>query len=387
MEVIRGGERDCGQEVCGEVERRGARSAGGVDFWGQAPGTVADEGAYPAEGGHLGCGRRLERQRDLGGAGHQRQQYRPSPPSSGRGRVRGSAEAQTQSELRPAADFRWRVGGEIDRADLLAGPRRVRTLESSIAGGEGCRVEHRREGQRQHNREGFKKNILKPHRQQQWVIPPDANPGFIAAMEDVLETYQKPRDPDRPLVCLDETSKQLIIETRAPIPAKPGRAVRRDYEYERNGVANIFMMFAPLEGWRRVKVTDRHAASDYAQVLKELSDVHFPAAEQITLVQDNLSTHAPASLYAAFPAAEARRLVKRFEWHYTPKHGSWLDMAESELGVLSSQCLSRRIPDKQTLEKEVAAWQDHRNKHHAKADWQFTTNDARVKLKRLYPTF
>jgi len=219
------------------------------------------------------------------------------------------------------------------------------------------------------------------------VIAPDANAGFVAAMEDVLETYQKPRDPDRPLVCLDETSKQLIVETRAPIPVKPGQPARRDYEYERNGVANLFMIFAPLEGWRRVKVTDRHAAPDYAKVLKELSDEHFPNAEKIVLVQDNLSTHTAASLYAAFPAAEARRLVNRFEWHYTPKHGSWLDLAESELAVLTSQCLSRRIPDKQTLEREVAAWQDHRNKHHAKADWQFTSENARVKLKRLYPQF
>ena len=161
------------------------------------------------------------------------------------------------------------------------------------------------------------------------MIPPDANAGFVAAMEDVLETYQKPRDLDRPLVCVDETSKQLIVETRKPIPAKPGRVARHDYEYERNGVANIFMMFAPLEGWREVKVTDHHAAIDYAQVLKELSDVHFPNAKQIVLVQDNLSTHTAASLYTAFPADEARRLVKRFEWHYTPKHGSWLDMAES----------------------------------------------------------
>jgi len=219
------------------------------------------------------------------------------------------------------------------------------------------------------------------------VIPPDASAGFVAAMEDVLETYQKPRNPDRPLVCLDETSKQLIVETRTPIPAKPGKPARHDYEYERNGVANLFMMFAPLEGWRRVKVTDRHAAADYGQVLKELSDVHFPSAEKIVLVQDNLSTHTAASLYATFPAAEARRLAKRFEWHYTPKHGSWLDMAESELGVLSSQCLSRRIPDKQTLQTEVAAWQDYRNKHHTNPDWQFTTADARVKLKRLYPHF
>ena len=183
------------------------------------------------------------------------------------------------------------------------------------------------------------------------MIPPDANAGFVAAMEDVLETYQMPRDTDRPLVCLDETRKQLIVETRAPIPAKPGQSARHDYEYERNGVANLFMMFAPLEGWRRVEVTDRHAAADYATVLKDLSDVHFPGAEKIGLVQDNLSTHTPASLYAAFPAPEARRLAERFEWHYTPKHGSWLDMAESELAVLTRQCLSRRIPDKQTLDK------------------------------------
>jgi hypothetical protein len=219
------------------------------------------------------------------------------------------------------------------------------------------------------------------------VIPPDANAGFVAAMEDVLDTYEKPRDPDRPLVCLDETSKQLVIETRAPIPAKPGQPARHDYEYKRNGVAHIFMMFSPLEGWRRVKVTDRHAAADYGQVLKELSDTHFPSAEKIVLVQDNLSTHTAASLYAAFPAAEARRLAKRFEWHYTPKHGSWLDMAESELAVLTTQCLRRRIPNKQALQREGAAWQDHRNKHHAKADWQFTTDDARLKLKRLYPHF
>jgi DDE superfamily endonuclease len=218
------------------------------------------------------------------------------------------------------------------------------------------------------------------------VIPPNANAAFVAGMEDVLEVYQRPQDPTYPVVCVDETSKQLIAETRVPIPAKPGRPARHDYEYERNGTANLFMMFAPLEGWRRVKVTDRHTALDYAQVLKELSDTHFPKAKKIILVQDNLNTHKPASLYEAFPASEARRLVERFEWHYTPKHGSWLDMAESELSVLSRQCLDRRIANKQTLIEEVAAWQDSRNEHHAKADWQFTTADARVKLKRLYPT-
>ncbi len=219
------------------------------------------------------------------------------------------------------------------------------------------------------------------------MIPPQANAAFVANMEDVLEVYQRPRDPERPLVCVDETSKQLIIETRKPIPTEPGKPAREDYEYERNGVANLFMIFAPLEGWRHVEVTDHHTAVDYAQILKDLSDTHFPNAAKIVLVQDNLSTHKPASLYEAFPAPEARRLVERFEWHYTPKHGSWLDMAESELGVLSSQCLDRRIPDKPSLTREVAAWEENRNKHHAKADWQFTTADARVKLKRLYPQF
>jgi DDE superfamily endonuclease len=167
---------------------------------------------------------------------------------------------------------------------------------------------------------------------------------------------------------------------------KAGRPARFDYEYERNGTANLFMMFAPLEGWRHVKVTDRHTGVDYAHALKDLSDIHFLNAKKIVLVQDNLNTHTKASLYEVFPAAEARRLAERFEWHYTPKHGSWLDMAESELGVLSSQCLDRRIPDKQTLIDEIRAWEDDRNTNHAKADWQFTTGNARIKLKHLYPS-
>jgi hypothetical protein len=210
---------------------------------------------------------------------------------------------------------------------------------------------------------------------------------FVAAMEDVLAVYTLPRDPDRPLVCLDETSKQLTGETRVPIAMKAGRPARFDYEYERNGTANLFMLFAPLEGWRHVKITDRHTAVDYAHVLKDLADTHFANAGTIALVQDNLSIHSKASLYEAFPAAEARRLVERFEWHYTPKHGSWLNLAESELGVLSSQCLDRRIPDKQTLSDEIATWQHDRNARHTKANWQFTTQDARIKLKHLYPAF
>ncbi len=219
------------------------------------------------------------------------------------------------------------------------------------------------------------------------MIPPKQNAAFVAAMEDVLEVYHRPHDPDRPLVCLDETSKQLVAETRTPLPMQPGEPARHDYEYERNGTANLFMLFAPLEGFRHVEVTQRRTAIDYARILKDLSDIHFAKADKIVLMQDNLNTHVPASLYEAFEPAEARRLVERFEWHYTPKHGSWLNLAESELAVLSGQCLARRIPDAAMLAREVGAWQTYRNTHNAKADWQFTTADARIKLKSLYPVF
>jgi hypothetical protein len=206
-------------------------------------------------------------------------------------------------------------------------------------------------------------------------------------MEEVLGVYTLPCDPGMPLVCLDESSKQLVSETRTPLPMEPGQPRRVDYEYERNGTANMFMLFAPLEGWRHVEVTDRRTAIDYANILKYLSDNLLPKARKIRLVQDNLNTHGKASLYEAFPPAQAKRLAERFEWYYTPKHGSWLNMAESELGVLASQCLDRRIPDKETLIREVAAWQASRNKNQTKANWRFTTADARIKLKHLYPQF
>jgi hypothetical protein len=204
-------------------------------------------------------------------------------------------------------------------------------------------------------------------------------------MEDVLDVYTRPHDPARPMVCLDETSKQLVAETRTPEPMRPGLPARHDYEYKRNGVVNMFMLFAPLEGWRHVEVTERRTAIDYAKMLHDLSDIHFPKADKIVLIQDNLNTHAPASLYEAFQPAEARRIIERFEWHYTPKHGSWLNLAESELAVLSSQCLDRRIADAATLTTEVDAWRTRRNTHNAKANWHFTSADARVKLKNLYP--
>lgn len=204
-------------------------------------------------------------------------------------------------------------------------------------------------------------------------------------MENVLEVYQRPYDPKRPVVCMDETSKQLIRETRTPIAAEPGRVTRYDYEYDRHGVANVFMFCEPLGGWRHASVTDRRTKVDWAKEIKELVDVHYPQADRVTLVMDNLNTHTPASLYEAFEPPEARRLIERLEMVYTPKHGSWLNIAEIELNVLGRQCLGRRVPDKPTLTREVAAWEAQRNADQAKVNWRFATADARIKLKRLYP--
>jgi hypothetical protein len=204
-------------------------------------------------------------------------------------------------------------------------------------------------------------------------------------MEDVLEVYTRPEDPDYPLVCMDETNKQLLSDVRDPLPAQAGQPQRVDYEYKREGVADLFMFFEPLLGKRFVKVTDQRTRKDWAQAMKELADYQYPLAKKIVVVMDNLNTHSPASFYETFEPQEARRLIERFEFHYTPKHGSWLNMAEIELGVLIRQCLSRRIPDKSTLEKEVRAWQKDRNAKVIKVDWRFTTADARIKLKHLYP--
>jgi len=205
-------------------------------------------------------------------------------------------------------------------------------------------------------------------------------------MEEVLEVYQSRYHPDFPVVCLDESLKQLVKETVEPLESEPGQPERYDYCYERNGTANIFMLCNPMEGRRQVKVTERRTALDYAYILKDLMDVHYPEALLITVVQDQLNTHCPASLYKAFPPAEARRLLNRLQFCYTPKHGSWLNMAEIELSILKRQCLDRRIGDIETLQTEVDAWQSRRNQERSWIDWRFTSADARIKLKRLYPS-
>ena len=204
-------------------------------------------------------------------------------------------------------------------------------------------------------------------------------------MEDVLAVYQRPYDPTAPVVCMDEQPVQLVKETRQPIPAAPGRPVRIDYEYERNGTANIFMFTEPLAGWRAVPVTDRRTKVDWAQAVRALLDGRYRGVPTVTLVMDNLNTHTLGSLYEAFPPAEARRLAQRLEMHYTPKHGSWLNIAENELSALTRQCCSRRIGTIQELREQVAAWEDRRNAATVRVNWRFTIDGAREKLHRVYP--
>jgi DDE superfamily endonuclease len=216
-------------------------------------------------------------------------------------------------------------------------------------------------------------------------MPAEANGDFVWRMEDVLDVYQRPEDPSRPLICLDETSRQVLADVRAPLPVGPGRPARQDPEYAREGVVNLFLVTEPLRGWRQVRVSAQRTRIDWAHCIKELVDIHYPAAARIVLVMDQLNTHSPASLYEAFPPREAKRLADKLEIHYTPKHGSWLNMAEIELSVLQRQCLDRRLGNQATLEREVGAWVAARNTSAANSDWRFTTADARIKLKRLYP--
>jgi hypothetical protein len=204
-------------------------------------------------------------------------------------------------------------------------------------------------------------------------------------MEDVLDVYQRPADPARPVVCLDETSRQVVGEVRDPLPVRPGHAARHDPEYAREGVVNLFLVTEPLRGWRQVRLSTQRTRMDWAHCIKELVDVHYPDVERIVLVMDQLNTHSPASLYEAFPPAEAKRLAERREIHYTPKHGSWLNMAEIELSALQRQCLDRRFGERATMQREVATWVGARNGAATPIDWRFTADDARIKLKRLYP--
>jgi DDE superfamily endonuclease len=227
---------------------------------------------------------------------------------------------------------------------------------------------------------------VQPHLKEQWCIPPKADAEFVCQMEDVLEVYRRPYNPKRPLVCLDEATKQLIQEVRVPLPTRPGQPLRFDYEYRRNGTANLFMICEPLLGWRSVQVTQRRTAKDFAGVLAWLVEEVHPDAEVVVLVADNLNTHKPASLYEAFVPERARRIAERLEWHHTPKHGSWLNMAECELSALGRQGLGQRIGTQEELEGVCGGWESDRNDRGVVIKWRFTITAARTKLRKLYPS-
>jgi transposase len=234
-------------------------------------------------------------------------------------------------------------------------------------------------------RRRLKENKLKPWRREMWCIP-EVNAEYVARMEDVLDLYAETPDPLRPVVCFDESPTQLIGEVRQPIPARPGQLERYDYEYQRNGTVNIFMFMDAHRPWRHAKITDQRTSVDFAECMRDLVDVHYRGAERIRVVLDNLSTHSSGALYEAFEPQEARRILRKLEFHFTPKHASWLNMVEIEIGVLRGQCLERRIDNRPTLESEIAAWERQRNESEARIEWMFTTDKARTKMGRAYPT-
>jgi transposase len=300
--------------------------------------------------------------------------------------VLGNLEAALSEEPRPGADRK--LSGKEEAllvATACSNPPEGRarwTLE--LLADELVRLTEHDSLSRETVRRRLAENDLKPWRKDMWCIP-QVDGEYVARMEDVLDLYAEPPDPKRPVVCFDESPVQLIGETRQPIPAAPGQLERYDYEYKRNGTANLFVIVDAHRSWRKVKVTDSRAAVDFAACMRELSDVHFPEAERIRVVLDNLSTHSAGALYQAFPACEARRILRRLEFHYTPKHASWLNMVEIEIGVLRSQCLDRRIATKARLVSEVAAWERQRNASGASIQWMFTTDKARTKMGRAYP--
>jgi transposase len=300
--------------------------------------------------------------------------------------VLGNLEAALSEEPRPGVSRKLSGKEEallVATACTKAPAGRARWTLELLAGAMVKLTEHA-DLSRETVRRRLAENDLKPWRRDMWCIP-EVDGTYVARMEDVLDLYAEAPDPERPVVCFDESPTQLIGEVRQPIPAAPGQLERYDCEYRRNGTANLFVFLDAHRPWRTVKVTDRRTARDFAQCMRDLVELHYPEAELIHVVLDNLSTHSPGALYEAFPAPEAHRILRRLEFHYTPKHASWLNMVEIEIGVLRSQCLDRRIADRKTLEAEIAAWQRRRNADRARIKWMFTTQAARSKLLRAYP--
>src|SRR5215210_1868953 len=372
------------EEVCGRVGEGGARAPAEADPGRRGSCTEAKPRPRPPEGG-----RRRARGRGTGARG--------SGDRRDAGDLLGHRGSGARAVLAPGARRRARTlharsgvravagrarRGEADRARLLRGSRGAGTLEHAAARGQGGGARHRRGGLAQ----DAQKNELRPHLVKGWVIPPKKSARFVWRMEEVLDLYEEPRDPLCPVVCFDERPCQLLAEVHEPLPVAPGSPERRDHEYERRGTAHVLMAFEPLTGWRRASVTERRRNREFAEAVRRLAEEDYPDAEKIRLVCDNLSTHTAAAFYETFEPERARRLARRVEFCYTPVHGSWLNMVEIELSVLVRQCLKRRLPDIETLQREVEAWAAERNRLGASVDWRFTAEDARTKLRELYPS-
>src|SRR5262249_4903080 len=362
---------------------RGARGVDGAGQGRPALGAGADPRPHPAQGRPGARRPRLARRRHRRGPRLRLAHRRARPPALRRARRGRGAAARAAGPAQPPAQARRRRRGAAHRRGLLGGAFGPRPLDAQAAGRPAGRVGGGRLRQRRDGPARAQKNELKPWLKEQWCIPPVASAEFVAAMEDVLEVYHRPYDPRRPLVCLDEASRQLIGETMVPIPAAPGQPLRFDHEYVRTGAHNLFMLSEPLIGWRHVEVTDRRTAKDFACVLRWLVEEVHDDAEKVVLVVDNLNTHKPAALYEAFAPEQARRIAERVEWHYTPKHGSWLNMAEIELSVLQRQALAARIDSQERMAGVIAAWEEDRNERGVGVKWRFTTADARIKLHKL----
>ena len=300
--------------------------------------------------------------------------------------VEGNLEAALSEELRPGAERKLSGREEallVATACSSPPPGCARWTLELLADAFVKLTEHG-ELSRETVRRRLAENHLKPWRKDMWCIP-KVDAEYVARMEDVLDLYAEEPDPDRPVICFDESPTQLIGEVRQPIPAQPGRLERYDCEYKRDGTSNLFVFLDAHRSWRKVKVTDRRAAGDFAQCMRDLVDLHFPGVKKIRVVMDNLSTHSPSSLYSSFPPAEARRILRQLEFHYTPKHASWLNMVEIEIGVLRTQCLDRRIESQDRLVSEIAAWEIRRNATGDRINWMFSTEKAREKLAKAYP--
>ena len=300
--------------------------------------------------------------------------------------VLGNLEAARSEEPRPGAERKLsgRQEALLVAAACAKPPEGRRRWTLQLLAGEMVKLTDHEELSRETVRRRLEENELKPWLRDMWCIP-KVDGAYVARMEDVLDLYAETPDPKHPVVCFDESPTQLIGEVRQPVPAEPSKPERYDCEYRRNGTANLFVFLDAHRSWREVKVTDQRTAADFAHCMRDLAEIHYPQAERIRVVMDNLSTHTAGALYETFPAPDAHRLLQRLEFHYTPKHASWLNMVEIEIGVLRGQCLNRRIGERQTLVAEVKAWQHQRNASGARINWMFTTERARTKLARVYP--